>query len=547
VLNKIPKEPGNKRTATSMSSVAATAGDLHHLAFDNSFLANIISIVSTGKIIMANMAACKLLGYSNKELLTKNRETIFDIKDSSFKKMLRKRTIEGKSEASVTCIKKSGRLVPCLISSAVFTDTDGLKKSISTISDMSQSIHDQKNIDSEKDKIVADNIVLAKSKQKKIDVRKEKIVADNIELAKEKQRAVDVKKDKIIEEYQNRFKLAFNSSSEVLYDSDLVTNVIKLSDGYENEFGHSVTGNEVKAKNWFGHIHPDDQETIKENYDNMLASSDIEWRCAYRFLKADGSVANVLNYAIILRNENGKAYRMIGSVHDISKQKVLEQRLENEIKFKEREIADAMKDAKEAERSDIGKELHDNVNQLLGASRLYLDMAKRGGINTPMYLSRSSEYTLSAIEEIRKLTQGLTTDIIKNLGLREAIKNIAADTMETSSVKISCVFKRFTEEVVTDKFKLNALRIVQEQLNNILKHANATSVAINLLQDKKSIVLTISDDGIGFDTTKKRKGSGLGNIRSRVASYNGTVDFVSQVGKGCVLSVMFPLSNVLSL
>ena len=100
--------------------------------------------------------------------------------------------------------------------------------------------------------------------------------------------------------------------------------------------------------------------------------------------------------------------------------------------------------------------------------------------------------------------------------------------------------------MVTDKFKLNALRIVQEQLNNILKHAKATRVAINLLQNKKSILLTISDDGIGFDTTKKRKGSGLGNIKSRAASYNGTADFVSRTGKGCVLTVMFPLSDVVS-
>jgi signal transduction histidine kinase len=135
-------------------------------------------------------------------------------------------------------------------------------------------------------------------------------------------------------------------------------------------------------------------------------------------------VANILSNRIILRNADGKAYRVIGSMHDISKQKVLEERLEQEIKLKEKKIAEATEDAKEAERSDIGKELHDNVNQLLGVSRMYLEMAKQGGDNSKMYLSRSSEFTHTAIEEIRKLTKRLTTDTIKNLGLCEAIESV---------------------------------------------------------------------------------------------------------------------------
>lgn len=90
-------------------------------------------------------------------------------------------------------------------------------------------------------------------------------------------------------------------------------------------------------------------------------------------------------------------------MQDLSRQKVLEEKLELEIKLKELQIAEAAEDAKETERSDIGKELHDNINQLLGASKMYVEMAKRGGENSQMYLTRSAEYTLTAIEEIRKL------------------------------------------------------------------------------------------------------------------------------------------------
>jgi hypothetical protein len=86
---------------------------------------------------------------------------------------------------------------------------------------------------------------------------------------------------------------------------------------------------------------------------------------------------------------------------------------------------------------------------------------------------------------------------------------------------------------------------VQEQLNNILKHANAKNVVITLLQNKKAIILSVSDNGVGFDTNQKRKGIGVANIRSRAISYNGIADFVSKPGHGCVLTVTFSMAKAL--
>lgn len=109
-------------------------------------------------------------------------------------------------------------------------------------------------------------------------------------------------------------------------------------------------------------------------------------------------------------------------------------------------------------------------------------------------------------------------------------------------MKIVCKIDDFIEESNNDKFKLNIFRIVQEQLNNIIKHAKATEVNISLTQNKKSIVFSISDNGVGFDTIK-RNGIGLDNIKSRALNFNGKADFVSQIGGGCVLLITFPLIN----
>ncbi len=587
--------------------------------------------------------------------------------------MLKQRTAEGQAIGLVTARKKSGKPFSCEITSAVFVDEDGIEKAITTITDMSQSIAKQKNIDFRKEKIVAGNLVLAKSNQKKIDSKKEKIVAGNIILAKAKSDAMLAENDEkfllaaklsfdaiwdwnlvsnelflgggfeelfgytiknnkgniadwsnylhpddkqavqkglhdaiassvshwehayrfiradgsiasvfdrasiirhangkayrmigvikdisrqreledmldneiaakwtLLTETKESFKFIFNSPSAVFYDADLIANEITLSDAYEKEFGYKLTSHMTPDGHWLSHIHPDDKEAVTQDYLRMLGSGETKWKYNYRFLRTDDSVANVISSGIVLRKAGGKAYRMIGYMLDTSKQKVLEEKLEQEIRLKEKQIEEATEEAKETERSAIGRELHDNVNQLLGVSRLYLDMAKQGGENSTIYLSQSSEYTLTAIEEIRKITKGLTSDTIRSLGLCEAINTLTRDTMEVNPVKISCALGSFIEHSVNDKFKLNVFRILQEQLNNILKHAKSTEVKISLKQNEKSIILTIADNGLGFDTTKKRKGIGITNISSRAASYKGTAHFVSQPGQGCVLTVTFP-------
>ena len=117
--------------------------------------------------------------------------------------------------------------------------------------------------------------------------------------------------------------------------------------------------------------------------------------------------------------------------------------------------------------------------------------------------------------------------------------------MELNQGKISFTMENFNERDVQDKFKLNIFRIIQEHLNNILKHAKATIASISLLQNKGSIRLIITDNGVGFNTNKKRTGIGMANIISRATAYNGNADFVSQPGKGCVLTIIFPLTNAL--
>jgi len=351
--------------------------------------------------------------------------------------------------------------------------------------------------------------------------------------------------DKLVIEEQNEiFLLASKISFDGIWDWNILTNEFFLGEGFKKLFGRRLRD---KTFDWTKHLHPDDKLAVESGLKLAIESSATYWEQAYRFIRPNGSIARVLGRASIIRDADGNACRMIGSIHDLSRQKDLEKILAEQARLNEQQITEAAEDAKELERSDIGKELHDNVNQLLAASRLYLEIARKGGENSELYLSRSSEFTLIAIEEIRKLTKGLTTNIIKSLGLCGAIESICQDNMELNPVRITWSLDRHIEQIVNDKFKLNVYRIFQEQLSNIIKHAGATAINISLLQDKKLILLSIADDGIGFDTNDKSKGIGIANIKSRAKAFKGIAEFTSRPGQGCVLYVTFPVSKLILL
>ena len=96
-------------------------------AFEHSLQANIISVVGNGSIIRANRAACRLLGYSKKELLTRTREDVFRISEESYKMMILERSREGSVKADLSIVRKDGKLWPSEITSVIFKDIEGVE------------------------------------------------------------------------------------------------------------------------------------------------------------------------------------------------------------------------------------------------------------------------------------------------------------------------------------------------------------------------------------------------------------------------------------
>ena len=213
---------------------------------------------------------------------------------------------------------------------------------------------------------------------------------------------------------------------------------------------------------------------------------------------------------------------------------------------RQKEVTEAMIEGQEKERSEIGRELHDNINQLLVASKLYIERGMLFENGSHDLLSNAITYLKDAIEEIRKLSKTLITPPIRELGLIESVESLVEDIMRVNSIQINLIKDGFTQHALNEKFKLNIFRIVQEQVNNILKHANASQVDILFQQSRKNIFISINDDGDGFNTYERKQGVGISNIYSRAAMYKGNVIITSSPGNGCNMSIVFNEANLTS-
>ena len=212
---------------------------------------------------------------------------------------------------------------------------------------------------------------------------------------------------------------------------------------------------------------------------------------------------------------------------------------EKELKVKEK--TEAVIVAQEKERSHMGNELLENINQILAASNLYIDCAISDEAKRMEFMQSSKKFILMAIDEIKKLSQLIMPPTMGDIGLIDSLNNLIETARPPGQMNIITEWNSFNENTSGEKLKLSIYRIVQEQLSNILKYAKAKNAWLSLHQSPGLIELVIKDDGAGFNTTEKQKGVGLQNISTRAEMHDGKMLLESSPGKGCMLTVQFPV------
>ncbi len=204
-------------------------------------------------------------------------------------------------------------------------------------------------------------------------------------------------------------------------------------------------------------------------------------------------------------------------------------------------LAQAAVDAQEKERADIGKELHDNISQMLTSTKLFLDILKSK--TDDELVDRSIKNINAIIQEVRSLSRSLVPSSIADLGLIASMLDLFENIRAASVIDVEFYPDDEIDQLLSPNSKLTLYRIVQEQINNIIKHSGAKQVFVELFSDQGNIELIIGDDGVGFDPETIKKGMGLQNMRSRAELLSGSINIISAPGKGSKIKVLLPINK----
>lgn len=299
---------------------------------------------------------------------------------------------------------------------------------------------------------------------------------------------------------------------------------------------------EIEGKHWFRHFVPKDEALDKFRKFRKFIGDGCPNEFNETFILTKKNDTKLISWSnASIKDKEGNIIAMLRSGEDITEKKVLQEKLATQEKEKRKQTIAAVLEAQEKERLHIASELHDNVGQILTTCKILLE----GEINksdAPATLNHTYNHLQKAINELRSISHQLNPAQLNEIGLSSAIKDLAKSVNMASSVNVvlnvedtRCLDK--LEDVVA----LSLFRIVQEQVNNILKHANATEVTITITISPKAVELEITDNGKGFRMTSVNKGLGLKNMYNRAELFNGRVTIHTAPGEGCTVSVYIPL------
>lgn len=333
-------------------------------------------------------------------------------------------------------------------------------------------------------------------------------------------------------ESEERFRTIFEKNSSIMFLLNPENGkIIDANETAVEFYGYS----RKDFKNLFIYdINPVLSESmLTQEMNNVLSLNKNYFQFKHKL--SSGELRDVEVYSIPITIEQSKY--VISTIHDITEKKQIHNNILNTII-----------ETEEREKLRFAKDLHDGLGPILSTAKLYLRSLENecNNIcqnNNKDIISKIEEVINEAIISAKEISNHLSPHILNNFGFVTAVKSIVKKIENTSKIRFNITANsenRFEQRVET-----SAYRIILELINNTLKHAKASLIDIKIFLLPEKISIIYSDNGIGFDikmVTDNNSGMGLSNIKSRIESLNGEIEFITDIKSGFSAKFYIPLN-----
>jgi PAS domain S-box-containing protein len=360
----------------------------------------------------------------------------------------------------------------------------------------------------------------------------------------------DITEQRRIEEAQReseaRFGSVFDHAPMGIAVAGVDSHIVEANDAFLR-LVHG-TSNELQAVDVIELSPEEDNEREIPLIQEVLAGKRDRYSLEKRFIHKDGHEVYAEIHAAAVRNEDGDVWFVIGIAQDITERKQAEGKI---LAYQQRlkALASQLTIAEERERRRIAAELHDHVSQSLALVRIHLSSAQKATSESRRneLLDLASQTLVEAIQDTRTLTFELSSPLLYKLGLEKAIAAWLRDQIGIPFNLETDFLDDGQEKPLTEDEQVILFRNVRELLVNVVHHAQATEIQVSIEREVANIIITVQDDGIGFDSGSALQyeypedGFGLFSIQERMADFGGSLEIISAPGMGCTAVLTAPL------
>jgi PAS domain S-box-containing protein len=322
------------------------------------------------------------------------------------------------------------------------------------------------------------------------------------------------------------------------WERDLDTNRSTWSDEAFRIFGLLPEQGTVNFSEVLERVHPDDRALMSQAL-TAACNGGKRYDLEYRIVRPGGEVRFVHSQGDLIQDASGRPRRLFGTIQDITERKRAEEQLAD--------LAGRLINTQEDERRRIGRELHDHVSQRVAVLAMIADQL-RARASLPAAVLRSLDTICHEADEItadiHALSHRLHSSIIDQLGLVPALQRLIAESSARHGLQLEFTHGMLSNHLSSD-VALCVFRIAEESLTNVAKHSGARTARVNLSGDNDGLLLSIEDDGVGFQPEMLETKAGLGfvSMRERLRLIRGTIRVQSAPSRGTRIEAWVPTTS----